>query len=139
VGWVVAAGLQDLCGQSAQGSGRGTGSRAGGSGQPAGWFDETSYAGCDIAKGCPQWFGDRVGTLVEVDTEYRVAECSQRESAALGVEVDLLAVSPARADHVGGLSYLPAEGANIVFGEDGLQGAPTGQPWFVFEREEART
>ncbi len=95
--------------------------------------------GRDIAEGCPQGFGDRVGALVEIDPEHRAAECSQRESAALGVEVDVLAVAPAGGDHVGGLSYRPAEGANVVFGEDGLQGAPTGQPWIVFEREEART
>jgi hypothetical protein len=95
--------------------------------------------GCDIAKRRPQGFGDRVGALVEIDPEHRAAECSQRESPALGVEVDVLAVAPAGGDHVGGLSYLPAEGANVVFGEDGLQGAPTGQPGIVFEREEAGT
>ena len=71
--------------------------------------------------------------------EYRAAERSQRESAALGVEVDLLAVAPAGGDHVGGLSHVPAEGANVLFGEDRLQGAPTGQPGIVFEREKART
>jgi len=76
------------------------------------WFDETGDAGCDIAKGRPQGFGDRVGALVEIDAQYRATECSQRESAALGVEVDVLAVAPAGGDHVGGLSYLPAEGAN---------------------------
>jgi len=79
-----------------------------------------------------------VGALVEIDPEYRAAECSQRESAALGVDVDLLAVAPARGYHVGGLSHVPAEGANVLFGEDRLQGAPTGQPGIVFEREKAR-
>ena len=49
-----------------------------------------------------------------------------------------MAVAPAGGDHVGGLSHVPAEGAHVLFGEDRLQGAPTGQPGIVLEREKAR-
>ncbi len=108
-------------------------------GSQRGGLTGLSHPRCDIAEGCPQGFGDRVGALVEIDPEYRAAECSQRESAALGVEIDLLAVAPARGDHVGGLSHVPAEGANVLFGEDRLQRTPTGQPGIMFEREKACT
>ena len=49
----------------------------------------------------------------------------------------MLAVAPARGDHVGGLSHVPAEGTNVLFCEDRLQGASTWQPGIVSHREEA--
>ena len=73
--------------------------------------------------------------VVQVESEHRAAERPQRQPAAFGVEVDLGAVDPIVGDGLRGLGHVPAEFADVVFGEDRLQRASARQPGFVGEVE----
>ena len=80
--------------------------------------------------------GDRVGTFVEVDTQYRAAQRLHGDSAALHVEIDIAAGRPTVDEMLCRPRHVPAEVADVVLREHRLQSPLTGAPLLVGQDEQ---
>ena len=127
---------QHLCGHVPQHGARRTCPHARRRRHPTGKAHRRHPTVGDVFQHHPQWLADPIGLGVEVEPEYRTAEGTQRQLAALGVEIDFRPGLPTLGDGLCGVRHLAAIPLHPLLGEERLQPAPLRQPLVVHDVEE---